>query len=126
MVVNSFHQIVINNSPYILNGFFFKIFFLYSDFMILLIVSTEGIEFPVFFFLKFNLISFYAGQTNTSYSNIRETATNTKYRKNIVRPKPLFIRHRKHAIDTTTNSNIINNIAIEQTIPFEFTLTGSL
>ena len=54
-----------------------------------------------------------------------ETATNTKYNKNMLMPSPLFIRHRKQAIDITTNNNIRNNIVIEQTIPTEFTSTGS-
>ena len=54
-----------------------------------------------------------------------ETATNTKYNKNMLMPSPLSIRHRKQAIDITTNNNIRNNIVIEQTIPTEFTSTGS-
>lgn len=66
----------------------------------------------------------YTGQVKYLYSNISETATNTKYSKNIVRPKPLFIRHRKQAIDSTTNISIINNIAMEHTMPLEFTCTG--
>jgi hypothetical protein len=60
----------------------------------------------------------------TSYSNIRETATKTKYNINIVKPRPLFIRQLKQAIDKITNNNIMNKIVIEQTIPTEFTSTG--
>lgn len=86
-----------------------------------------------YFFFKSNTIHFhyykfliilYTGQIKYLYSNISETATNTKYNKNIVRPKPLFIRHRKQAIDSTTNTSIINNIAMEHTMPLEFTCTG--
>lgn len=71
------------------------------------------------------IIFFYAGHVNQLYSNINETATKTKYNKNIVRPSPLFMRHRKQAIDNTTNISIINSMAIEQTIPTELTSTGS-
>lgn len=72
-----------------------------------------------------SFITFYTGHVITSYSNINETATKTKYNKNIVKPKPLFMRQRKQAIDITTNINIINNIVMEQTIPTEFTSTGA-
>lgn len=65
------------------------------------------------------------GQVKISYSNISETATKTKYNKNIVKPKPLFIFQRKHAIDMTTNKSIMNNIVMEHTIPTELTSTGS-
>ena len=51
-------------------------------------------------------------------------ATNTKYNKNIVKPKPLFIRQRKHAIDIITNNNIMNKMVIEHTSPKELTSTG--
>lgn len=71
------------------------------------------------------LLTFYTGHVITSYSNINETATKTKYNKNIVKPKPLFMRQRKQAIDITTNSNIINNIVMEHTMPTEFTSTGA-
>ena len=66
----------------------------------------------------------YTGQTRISYSNIRDTVTNTKYKRNIVKPNPLFIRHLKKAILNITNSNIQKRIAILQTIPTEFTSTG--
>lgn len=66
----------------------------------------------------------YTGHVIILYSNINDTATKTKYNRNIVRPRPLFIRQRKHAIDNTTNNSIINNIVIEHTIPTEFTSTG--
>lgn len=39
-------------------------------------------------------------------------------------PSPLFIFHRKHAIDMMTNTNIMNRIVMEQTMPTEFTSTG--
>lgn len=43
----------------------------------------------------------------------------------MVTPKPLFIFHRKHAIDAMTNSSIINSMAIEHIIPHELTSTGA-
>lgn len=55
---------------------------------------------------------------------MRETATKTKYNKNIVNPSPLFIFHRKHAMDMMTNNNIMKRIVMEQTMPTEFTSTG--
>lgn len=58
------------------------------------------------------------------YSNIRETATKTKYKINIVNPSPLFIFHRKHAMDMMTNTSIMKRIVMEQTMPTEFTSTG--
>lgn len=55
---------------------------------------------------------------------MRETATKTKYNKNIVNPSPLFIFHRKHAMDMMTNTNIMKKNVMEQTMPTEFTSTG--
>lgn len=67
----------------------------------------------------------YTGHTRKSYSNASETATNTKYSRNIVKPKLLFIFQLKHAIEMTTNSSIMKRMAIEQTMPTEFTSTGA-
>lgn len=43
----------------------------------------------------------------------------------MVRPRPLFMRQRKQAIDSTTKTSIINNMVMEQTMPTEFTSTGA-
>lgn len=69
--------------------------------------------------------AFYTGQVIKSYSNISETATKTKYNRNMVKPNPLFMRQRKQAIDSTTNTSIINKMVMEQTMPTEFTSTGA-
>lgn len=61
----------------------------------------------------------------TSYSNINETATKTKYNRNMVKPRPLFMRQRKQAIDITTKMSIMNRMVMEQTMPTEFTSTGA-
>lgn len=53
-----------------------------------------------------------------------ETATKTKYSRNMVKPRPLFIRQLKQAIDSTTNRSIMNRMVMEHTIPWEFTSTG--
>lgn len=55
---------------------------------------------------------------------MRETATKTKYNKNIVKPSPLFIFHRKQAMDIITNTSIMKRIVMEHTMPTEFTSTG--
>lgn len=54
-----------------------------------------------------------------------DTATKTKYNKNMVKPSPLFIFHRKQAIDMMTNRSIMKRIVMEHTIPAEVTSTGS-
>lgn len=54
-----------------------------------------------------------------------DTATKTKYNKNMVNPSPLFIFHRKQAIDMMTKRSIMNRIVMEHTIPAEVTSTGS-
>jgi hypothetical protein len=60
----------------------------------------------------------------TSYSNMSETATNTKYNKNIVNPRPLFIRQRKQAMDMMTKRSIMKRMEMEHTIPTLLTSTG--
>lgn len=69
--------------------------------------------------------SLYSGHLKTSYSNESETATNTKYNRNIMSPSALFIFHRKQAIDMITKSSIRKRMVIEHTIPSELTITGS-
>jgi hypothetical protein len=53
-----------------------------------------------------------------------ETATNTKYNKNIVNPRPLFIRQRKQAMDMMTKRSIMKRMEMEHTIPTLLTSTG--
>lgn len=71
------------------------------------------------------LCAFYTGHVIKSYSNISDTATKTKYNRNMVKPNPLFMRQRKQAIESTTNTSIINKMVMEQTMPTEFTSTGA-
>lgn len=53
-----------------------------------------------------------------------ETATKTKYSKNMVNPNPLFIFQWKQAMEMITNNSIMKRMAMEHTIPTLFTSTG--
>lgn len=88
------------------------------------IIWTPGVSSVTAWHLVFALAP-YTGQLIKSYSNISETATKTKYSRNMVKPSPLFMRQRKQAIDSTTNTSIINRMVMEQTMPTEFTSTGA-
>lgn len=115
------------------SGFYFSFLFLFAYICLYIKFFVLYIFFVVIIYVyRINLfvfgllsLTFYTGHVITSYSNINETATKTKYNKNMVNPRPLFMRQRKQAIDITTNNNIINNIVMEQTMPTELTSTGA-
>lgn len=71
------------------------------------------------------LIIYSLGQWRYPYSSARLTATNTKYNKNIVKPRPLFIFHLKQAMLMITKINMAKRRTMLQTMPEELTLTGS-
>ena len=76
------------------------------------------------FFLNVFSRSFHIRQGIQSYSKLKETATNIKYRTNIETPRSFDIFQPEHRMHPKTRTNIVKRRMMEQPSPSLDTLIG--